>query len=65
MNKLHYEKPFAEIVEFDTSDVVVVASGGSDPTEKICVFRDPGTGSICFWGNGATVCGDSIGLASV
>ena len=29
MNKLRYEKPFAEIVEFDTSDVVVVASGDS------------------------------------
>lgn len=54
MNKLRYEKPFAEIVEFDTSDVVVVASGdggGDSDNQKNywCLFtRDHvGQGFIC------------------
>ena len=40
MNKLRYEKPLAEIVEFDTSDVVVVASGdgGGDSGNRTSWF---------------------------
>lgn len=54
MNKLRYEKPLAEIVEFDTSDVVVVASGdigGGDSgnrTSWFCVFKlGSGEGNVC------------------
>ncbi len=54
MNKLRYEKPFAEIVEFDTSDVVVAASGdggdngGNTDSSIYCLlFGGQGQGIIC------------------
>ncbi len=63
MNKLRYEKPFAEIVEFDTSDVVVAASGnggnngGNTDSSIYCLLLGgQGQGIICPLFN--------IGLAS-
>ena len=59
MNKLRYEKPFAEIVEFDTSDVVVVASGDSGGSSSTAdckhTFNNPGTYYFCtenYFGQG-------------
>ncbi len=66
MEKLRYEKPFAEIVEFDTSDIVVVASGDTsdntgDDKKYWCVFlMGEGQGNSC-----TTVWGLNIGVTSL
>ncbi len=49
MNKLRYEKPLAEIVEFDTRDLVVAASGdGGDSGGN----TDPSIFCILLFGQG-------------